>query len=148
MSEFNFNSIRPSQIAIIVAIVIGFIILPMWGCPRYRVYTATKDGEAILAEANSSKAVAVAEAQAKLESASLLAQADTIRANGIAKSNKIIGQSLTTAYLHWFWIDNIDKSSNVIYVPTEANLPIMEATRLMHPSTLKNTADKNDTIAN
>lgn len=64
-----------------------------------------------------------------MESATLLAQADTIRAHGIARSNQIIGQSLTDAYLHWFWIDNIDKSNNVIYVPTEANLPIMEANR-------------------
>jgi hypothetical protein len=83
----------------------------------------------MLAHAQSSREVAVAEAKAKMESATLLAQADTIRAHGIARSNQIIGQSLTDAYLHWFWIDNIDKSNNVIYVPTEANLPIMEANR-------------------
>lgn len=105
------------------------IVFGMMGCPHYRVYTQRKEGEAMLAHAQSSKEVAVAEARAKMESATLLAQADTVRAHGIARSNQIIGASLTDAYLHWFWIDNIDKSNNVIYVPTEANLPIMEAGR-------------------
>jgi hypothetical protein len=108
---------------------IGIIVLGMWGCPKYNVYKQQKEGEALLAHAQSSREVAVAEAKAKMEAATLLAQADTIRAHGIATSNKIIGQSLTDAYLHWFWIDNIDKSNNVIYVPTEANMPIMEAGR-------------------
>jgi len=109
--------------------VLIVIVLVMWGCPNYRVFSAQKDGEAILAHAQSSREVAVAEAKAKMESSSLLSRADTIRAHGIARSNKIIGLSLTPSYLHWFWIDNIDKSNNVIYVPTEANLPILEANR-------------------
>lgn len=113
-----------------IFLVLGLIILGMWGCPKYNVYSQTMEGKAQLAHAQSSKEVAVAEAKAKMESATLLAQADTIRAHGIARSNKIIGASLTQAYLHWFWIDNIDKSNNVIYVATEANLPIMEANRL------------------
>lgn len=117
---------------ILTIILLGsLVILGMWGCPKYNVYKQQKEGEALLAHAQSSREVAVAEAKAKMESATLLAQADTIRAHGIARSNKIIGQSLTAAYLHWFWIDNIDKSNNVIYVPTEANMPVMEASRLM-----------------
>lgn len=113
-----------------ILFLIGLVVLGMWGCPKYNVYSQQKEGEALLAHAQSSREVAVAEAKAKMESATLLAQADTIRAHGIARSNQIIGLSLTPAYLHWFWIDNIDKSNNVIYVPTEANLPIMEAGRL------------------
>lgn len=106
------------------------VVLSMWGCPQYNVYSARKDGEAVLAHAQSSREVAVAEAKAKMESASLLAQADTIRAHGVARSNIIIGQSLTDSYLHWYWIDNIEKNPQaVIYVPTEANMPIMEAGR-------------------
>lgn len=101
------------------------IILCMAGCPQYRVYSARLDGEALLAHAQSSKEVAVAEAKAKMESASLLAQSDTIRAHGVARSNIIIGQSLSESYLHWYWIDNIEKNPQaVIYVPTENNLPI------------------------
>src|SRR5262245_61309168 len=74
--------------------LIGVIILSMWGCPQYSVYSARKDGEAVLAHAQSSREVAVAEAKAKMESATLLAAADTIRAHGVAASNQIIGQSL------------------------------------------------------
>lgn len=110
-------------------LLVFVIVSCMMGCPSYNVYQQQKEGEAILAHAQSSKEVAVNEAKAKMEAATLLAQADTIRALGIARSNQIIGQSLTDAYLHWFWIDNIDKSNNVIYVPTEANLPILEAGR-------------------
>lgn len=107
------------------------IALCLWGCPQYGVYKQRKEGEAKLAEAEYSRQIVIKEANAKMQSASLLSQADTVRALGIARSNQIIGNSLTSNYLHWFWIDNIDKSSNdVIYVPTEANIPIMEASRL------------------
>jgi hypothetical protein len=116
----------------IAFVVIFLIVLGMAGCPQYGVYSARKEGEAILAHAQSSREVAVAEAKAKMESSSLLAQADTIRAHGVARSNQIIGKSLkdNTEYLHWLWIDNIEKNPNaVIYIPTEANLPILEANR-------------------
>ena len=113
-----------SLLGILTVIVIAAF---MWVLPTYNVWRQRKEGEALLAHAQSSREVAVAEAKAKMESASLLAQADTLRALGIARSNQIIGQSLTDAYLHWFWIDNIDKSNNVIYVPTEANMPVLEA---------------------
>ena len=112
-----------------ILLLLGLIVLSMWGFPQYRVYSQRMEGEAMLAHAQASKEVAVAEAKAKMESAFLLSQADTIRAHGIARSNQIIGQSITKDYLHWFWIDNIDKSNNVIYVPTEVNLPILEASR-------------------
>jgi regulator of protease activity HflC (stomatin/prohibitin superfamily) len=79
--------------------------------------------------------VAVAEAKAKMESASLLAQAEVARAEGVAKANKIIGDSLkgNEAYLRYFWINDLGQNTGktVVYVPTEANLPILEATRHM-----------------
>jgi predicted aminopeptidase len=125
----NTNQIVGTTTMVLV-LLISLVVLGLWGCPKYKVYQQRKEGEAMLAHAQSSREVAVAEAKAKMEAATMLAQADTIRAHGIARSNQIIGQSLTAAYLHWFWIDNIDKSNNVIYVPTESNLPIMEAGRL------------------
>ncbi len=114
-----------------VLVVLITIAVFMFSIPQYGVYSARKEGEAILAHAQSSREVAVAEAKAKMESSSLLAQADTIRARGVAASNRIIGASLKNnpEYLQWLWIDQIEKA-NVIYIPTEANLPIMEATRL------------------
>lgn len=122
----------------ICGIVIFVIVSLMVGWPTYNVYTSRMQGEAILAHAQSSREVAVAEAKAKMESASLLAQADTIRAHGVAASNRIIGASLKNnpEYLQWLWIDKIE-NANTIYVPTEANLPIMEATRLNNQSQTK-----------
>lgn len=114
-----------SIIATILLLLTGLV-----GCPTYNVYSSKMQGEALLAHAQASKEVAVAEAKAKMESSALLAQADTIRAHGVARSNEIIGQSLKNneAYLHWLWIDNIEKNPQaVIYVPTECNLPILEA---------------------
>jgi hypothetical protein len=115
-----------------VGLLLFFIIVGMWGCPQYNVYQKTMRGKAVLAEAESSRQVAIAEANAKMESSALLARADTTRAHGVARSNEIIGASLkdNEAYLHWLWIDNIEKNPQaVIYVPTEANLPILEAGR-------------------
>lgn len=114
------------------SLLLVITVLLLWGCPQYRVYSQQKSGEAKLAEAQSSRQVTIAEAKAKLESAELLSRADTIRAHGVARSNQIIGASLKNnqAYLHWLWIDNIEKNPNaVIYIPTEANMPILEAGR-------------------
>lgn len=116
-----------SLVTLCSIVLIGFVTLCMWGCPQYSVYSATKEGEAVLAHAQSSREIAVAEAKAKLESASLLAQADTIRAHGVARSNRIIGKSLqdNNEYLQWLWIDNIEHSPNAVYyIPTENKVPI------------------------
>jgi len=117
-----------------VAAIIGLIALMMWGYPKYNVYRQQMEGEAILAHAQSAKEVAVAEATAKLESAELLAQAEVKRAEGVAKANQIIGESLkgNEDYLRYLWIQNLENSKEhqVIYVPTECGLPILEASRL------------------
>jgi|SRR5580698_4363713 regulator of protease activity HflC (stomatin/prohibitin superfamily) len=116
-----------------ILLIAGMIFLGMWGCPMYNVYRARKQGEAVLAHAQSSREVAVAEAKAKMESSILLAKADSIRAGGIAAANKIIGQSLANNpdYLKWLWIDELKDSKNqIIYVPSgQLGLPITEAGR-------------------
>ena len=69
---------------------------------------------------------------AKKESAKELADAEVIRAEGIAKANEIIGNSLTNneAYIHYLWIEALRESkSDVIYIPTEAGIPITESQR-------------------
>lgn len=53
------------------------------------------------------------------------------RAMGVAKANAIIGDSLKNneSYLRWLYIEGLKEKvgSEVIYVPTEAGLPILEA---------------------
>ena len=120
------------------AVMSGLIIIAssiggcMYGMPRYNVYHQELEGEAELAKANFSKQVAIQEAHAKMESAKLLADAEVIRAEGVAKANKIIGDSLTNneAYLRYLFVNNLEHTQNqIIYVPTETNLPILEAKR-------------------
>lgn len=53
-----------------------------------------------------------------------------MRAEGVAKANKIIGDSLkgNEAYLRYLWIDKLEGSKQqVIYVSTETGLPLLEA---------------------
>lgn len=108
----------------------GGAALLMVGCPNYNVYVQRKAGEAKLAEAESSRQIATQEAHAKMESAKMLAEAEIERAKGVAEANKIIGDSLkgNDAYLRYLWIHNLEAgNNNVIYIPTEGGLPILEA---------------------
>jgi len=51
----------------------------------------------------------------------LEAERKIIEADGISKANKIISESLSDKYLSWYWIQNLDKHSDVIYVPIGNN---------------------------
>lgn len=67
----------------------------------------------------------------ELQKARKDAEIEIAHAEGIAASNKIIANSITENYLRYKFIDNLGKGSNeIIYVPTEANLPILEAGRM------------------
>jgi regulator of protease activity HflC (stomatin/prohibitin superfamily) len=59
------------------------------------------------------------------------AEIEITRAQGVAKSNEIIAASISDSFLRYRWIESLQKSqsSTVVYVPTEANLPILEAGR-------------------
>ena len=121
---------------LLVIIVIGVLCGGLYGCPKYSVYNQRLQGEAELARAESNRKIAIAEAEAKKESAKQLAEAEIIRAEGVAKANTIIGDSLKNneAYLRYLYITGLnetsDKGNKIIYVPTEAGLPILEAGRL------------------
>jgi predicted aminopeptidase len=117
------------------AIGLTLAIILVAGCPVYGVWQQGLVGEAELKRAEQNRKVAIQEAMAKEESAKHLAQAEVSRAEGVAKANTIIGESLkgNEVYLHYLWINNlgeIGKDHQVIYVPTEANLPLLEASRL------------------
>jgi regulator of protease activity HflC (stomatin/prohibitin superfamily) len=121
-------------LTIFVILLLGLFILSMVVFPIYNVWAAELEGKAELANAEYSKQVAVQEALAKKDSSTLLAEAEVERAKGVAQANKIIGESLreNEDYLRYLWITdvagaNIDKT--VVYIPTETNLPILEATR-------------------
>lgn len=114
----------------VVGSIIVFIVGAMWTYPKYNVYSSQLAGEASLKQAQYDRQIAVAEAHAKMESAKLLADSEVIRAEGVAKANQIIGDSLkgNEVYLKYLWVNNLENSKNqVIYIPTEANIPLLEA---------------------
>ena len=76
--------------------------------------------------------VQVVDAEGKRDAAISLAEAEVNRAKGVAEANKIIAGSITEPYLRYLFIQGVTSSENkeVIYVPTESNLPILEAGRL------------------
>lgn len=140
MTEGTETAVVVSGISVFaLGLLTGLIALTMWGCPKYNVYEQTLAGKAKLAEASFSRQIKVTEAQAFEESAKSLAQAEVERAKGVAQANKIIGDSLkgNEDYLRYLWIHNLAeaeaKGAEVIYIPTEANLPILEATRKQKP---------------
>lgn len=120
-----------------IGLAVGTITV-MWlyfsfASPYLHVWQQSKLGEAELARADSNRQIATCEALAKKESAKALADAEVIRAEGVAKANKIIGDSLSgnEGYLRYLWIQGLQTNNmQVVYVPTEANLPIMESLRL------------------
>ena len=126
-------AVTPGGIVGVVAALVLTVGSGMVGCPVYEVWRAQKAGEAELAQADQNRQIAVAQARAKAESAHFEADAEVTRATGVAKANEIIGKSLqgNEAYLRYLWINGLELNKNaVIYVPTEANLPILEAGRL------------------
>ncbi len=122
-----------AMVGVITAVSVGLIILFIIACiiiaPLYNVWSKGLSGKAQLREAEWNRQIAIEEAKAEKESATLKKEADIIRAEGVAEANRIISASLTPLYIRWKWVEGLhDGSSEVIYVPTEANLPILEAT--------------------
>jgi regulator of protease activity HflC (stomatin/prohibitin superfamily) len=114
-------------IAVGAVVVIGGLA---FGLPQYGVYTKSLNGKAQLMEAEYTRQTAVLEAQAKKDSAQQLADAEIIRATGVAKANQIIGDSLkdNREYLQYLYITGLEEGSNkgnvTIYVPTEGGMPV------------------------
>ncbi len=114
----------------VLAFVLALMIFSAIVSPIYNVWRAGQSGLAELRKAEQNRQIAIEEAKAKMESAKMLSEAEIVRARGVAEANKIIGDSLkgNEAYLRYLWIDGLNRNNqNVIYVPTEAGLPILEA---------------------
>jgi hypothetical protein len=127
VASFRFGAIARDLIAIVLVLATAGLV----GCPSYNVWQSEKQGEANYSKAEKDRQIRVLEAQAELDAAKLKAQAEVERAKGVAGANAIIADGLkgNDAYLRYLWIDKVAGSTNreVVYVPTEANLPILEA---------------------
>lgn len=118
-------------------VIIGVVLLAAlvawfgYGYQHWRVWAATMRGEADLANANREQQIQVAQAQGRINAATLNKQAAVIEAEAVALQINEIGTTLTEhdLYLKWQWIEMMRAKPNnsVIYVPTEAGMPILEA---------------------
>lgn len=136
MKEFVFGSLL---FAIAIAVLGGLLFGLMATWAEFRGYFQEKRGEAALREADWDRQIAITEANAANEAATLNAEArikmetanaeaEIVRARGVAEANKIIAEGLkdNEEYLQYKWIDKLG-GAQVIYVPTEAGLPILES---------------------
>lgn len=125
-----------SEGAVVGAGFVFAVMLVMGGCygyPQYNVYNQRMAGQAEFQRAESNRRIRVEEARASLDAAELTSQAEIKQATGVAEANRILAESLGGAegYLRWRYITMLENTAtggrDVIYVPTEANLPILEA---------------------
>lgn len=86
------------------------------------------DGRAKLAEAINASKVKTERARADFESSKLNAKAEVARAKGTAEAVTIENGAITPSYTNYLFVKQLAKA-NVVYVPTEAGLPVLEAGR-------------------
>jgi len=110
------------------SILLSLVLINAVVGPLYNVWAQSLQGKAELQKAEYTRQVAVLEAQAKKDSAKQLADAEIIRATGVAKANQIIGESLkdNPAYLQYLWITEGEKDSNrtVYMIPSNGGAPV------------------------
>lgn len=124
--------IKKKTIATFIAAGVALIGAGMFGFPVYNVWAQSLAGEAELARAAQNRQIAAYDAQAILTRAEGEASAEVARARGNAEANRIIADGLggPDGYLEYLYIQALnDAETEVVYIPTEAGLPILEASR-------------------
>ncbi len=118
-------------IFLIVLFVVAAVAWVLFGYPVWKVWASQKQGEADLQQAHKEQQIQVSKAQGRLDAAKLNKEAAVIEAEAVSAQIEKIGAQLTEhdLYLKWQWIKMMEDrpDSSVIYVPTEANMPILEA---------------------
>lgn len=115
-------------VAVAIMLLVGFL---MWVMPIYNVWEQEQAGKAEYAKAEQNRRIKIEEAKANLEAEKLNAQAEVERAKGAAEAIKIENGSITPAYIQYLWVrqQNANTNNKIIYIPTEAGLPVLEASR-------------------
>jgi len=129
-----------AEVVLVLVVALFGLASLFWIGPQYNIYSKTQNGKAMLQEAESTRQVRVYEAKAKKEAAVLEADAEVARAEGVAKANKIIGDSLkgNPEYLKYLYITGLQDQEGrqgektVVYIPTDGlvPLPISESGRV------------------
>ena len=121
----------------IVILSLGVVVFSLWFFPWYGVWISKKSGEGEYAKAQNEQLVQISQAEGRLRAAEANKKAAIIEAEAVAEQIERIGANLKEhdLYLKWQWIKMMEErpESSTIYVPTEANLPILEASRNQKP---------------
>lgn len=119
-------------IIIALFVLFGGIGGYMYVGPKYNVWQQEMSGKAEYAKAEQNRKIKIEEAKANLEAEKLNAQAEIERAKGAAEAIKIENGSITPTYIQYLWVrqQNANTNNRIIYIPTEAGLPILEAGRV------------------
>jgi hypothetical protein len=131
----------------LVGIVVGGLILVfVWKgvSPQLNLYRANTEKQAVIAEQRAQSEAAEYAAKSRVTQATAEADAEVARAHGLAEAQKIISATLSEEYLRYLFIQQLDENAGqIIYVPTEAGLPILEAGRAV-PTEVTVTAPADD----
>jgi regulator of protease activity HflC (stomatin/prohibitin superfamily) len=71
----------------------------------------------------------VQQKQFMLQQAKKDAEIEVARAKGAAQAQEIVRSTLSDSYLQYLWIKTLSENPNVIYVATEANLPLFKQSK-------------------
>ena len=111
----------------LVAMVIAVIVaLCMFAGPHYRVWQQGLEGQARLARADQERRILVTQAQAEKDAARLRAEAIEIMGRAAQQFPEYRQQEFMASFGEALREGNIQQ---IVYVPTEAGIPIMEANR-------------------
>lgn len=123
---------KTGNIVLSVIAAIVFVVTLAFAIPKYNVWKQEMKGKAEFAQAEQNRRIRIEEAKANLEAEKLNAQAEIERAKGAAEAISIENGSLTPTYIQYLWVRQQNTSTNnkIIYIPTEAGLPVLEAGRI------------------
>lgn len=121
-------------LALVAIVLVAGIALLMWGWPKYRIYRQELRGEAAMREAAWTRRIDSIAAYNRLEVRRLEAIGDSVEAMGLAAANRITMESLggPQNWLTYRWIEGLS-AGDVVYVPTENQLPLLRDVRPAAP---------------
>lgn len=132
MTNYQSNNRRlGTAFWVIFGTIMGILLIAavMIGLPKYNVWQQEMVGKSEFAKAEQNRRIKVEEAKANLEAEKLNAQAEVERAKGAAEAIKIENGQLTTTYIQYLWVrqQSNNQIQKIVYIPTEASMPILEA---------------------
>jgi len=113
-----------------IGATVVLVVAGMWGCPQYNVYQQRLQGEAALSRAEGQRQILVTQAHAEREAAVQRAEAIKIVGQAAKDFPEYRQQEFIGAFAEALKDGHV---AQIIYVPTEANIPIIEARRPLAP---------------